>query len=50
MEGAWLEVSPNITKQVTDTLKVKLNDFARSVQRTRHATTGRFVAGWGGVN
>lgn len=50
MENAWLEVSPNITKQVTDTLKVKLNSFAKGAGRIRHQTTGRFVAGWGGSN
>ena len=50
MEGAWLEISPNISKQITDTLKVKLNNFGKSAKRTRHLTTGRFVAGWGGAN
>ena len=50
MEGAWLEVSPEITSKITETLNVKMNNFARSAKRTRHKTTGRFVSGWGGYN
>jgi len=50
MEGAWLEVSPKIIPKIAETLSVKMNSFARSAKRTRHKTTGRFVAGWGGYD
>ena len=50
MEGAWLEVSPEITSKITETLNVKMNNFARSAKRTRHKITGRFVEGWGGYD
>jgi len=50
MEGAWTEISPTIPKQISDTINLSLNNFARSVQRTRHKTTGKFVKGFGGVD
>jgi hypothetical protein len=50
MEGAWLEISPTIIPKIAETLNIKMNSFARSVKRTRHKTTGRFVSGWGGYN
>jgi len=50
MEEAYLEVSPKISKQIADTINLKLNNFGRSAsKRTRNLTSGRFVAGWGGV-
>lgn len=51
MEKAYVEMEDKIPAQITQTLQVTLNRFARTVsKRTRHKTTGRFVAGWGGYN
>lgn len=51
MEQTYAEVEPNIAKQIADTLKVKLNSYARTAsKRTQHKKTGRFVAGFGGWN
>jgi hypothetical protein len=45
LEGAYLEVSPTIAKQIGDTLKVSLTHFARLGGRTRSKSTGRFTKG-----
>ena len=51
MEKAYIEMKDEIPAKIAETLKVSLNRFARSAsKRTRHKTTGRFVAGWGGYN
>lgn len=50
MEGAWLEISPTIIKDITDKVTISMNSFDRKAKRTVHQSTGRFVAGWGGVN
>jgi hypothetical protein len=46
LESAYLELSPMIAKQISDTLSVSLTHFSRSAGRTRSKATGRFTKGF----
>ena len=51
MEKAYADVAPEIPNKIAETMKVNLNNYARSAsKRTRHVRTGKFVKGWGGYN
>jgi len=50
MEGAYVEVAPEISSNIAKTLKVTLNRFARTAnQRTQNLKTGRITSGFAGV-
>jgi len=50
MEGAYVELAPEIPNNIAKTLKVTLNKFARTAnQRTQNLKTGRIASGFAGV-
>jgi len=50
MEGAYVDLAPEIPSNIAKTLKVTLNRFARTAnQRTQNLKTGRITSGFAGV-
>ena len=45
LEQAYLEVGPDIGKEITDTLRITLTHFSRKGGGTRSKATGRFTKG-----
>jgi len=50
LESAYIELAPEISDNISKTLKISLNNFARTAnQRTKNLNTGRFVSGFTGM-
>jgi len=50
LEGAYVELAPEIPANIAKTLRITLNKFARTAsQRTRNLKTGRITPGFAGI-